>query len=198
MQPVKRPRRFNLTDAAVLVLATGVGLAAIRDSLGNLLKAPMVLENGRWVARWWDPVVLLNRAVTLEVVLMAWSVGWLVLQLRQPRPRMRRLARRPGFVASFFSTFVILVCGPITAAVLVGAGGGVSGSLGEYWIRFETCSALVSLQIGAAVAAGWALLAVSRECRMRSGWLDRVGQVFGAVWVLMIPANLILPFWELL
>ncbi len=197
MQSAKRPRRFNLVDVAILVMATAVGLCAIRDFLGNLLKTPMELENGVWVARWWAPVIYLNRAVALEVILMAWSVAWLAIQLRQPRARLRRLSRQPGFVASFFATVVLAVSGPITAAVLSHSTLAVNTG-GEYWILFELWSALVSVQIGAAIVAGWTLLAFGRSCRTRSGSLDRVGQGFGIVWVVMIPANLILPFWELL
>jgi hypothetical protein len=197
MRSARSPRRFNRTDAAVLVLATAVGLSAIRSQLGSMLKAPMVEENGRLVASWWAPVVILGRGVILEVVLMAWSVSWLVLQVRPPRQRMRRLVRQPGFAACFSSALVLLVSGPITAATLtsISRSGTISG---DYWILFELWSAVVSCQIGAAVAAGWALLALGRQCHAKSGWLDRVGQVFGLAWVLMIPANLSLPFWLLL
>jgi hypothetical protein len=186
----QRPRRFHLIDAIVLVLATAVGLWAIRPFLPNLLEAPRVLENGRWVSRWWEPVVLLNRAVILEVMLMAWSAAWLVLQLRQPRPRLRRLTRQPGFVATFSSVAVLVVPGPITAAVFATN----SSTLGtaEYWILFELWSAIVSSQIGAAVVAGWSLLAVGRRCRPGPGWLEWIGQAIGIVWVAMIPGNLIL------
>jgi hypothetical protein len=191
------PRRFHLIDAVVLVLATAVGLWAIRPFLPDLFESPKVLVNGRWVSRWWDPVDLLNKAVILEVMLMAWSAAWLVLQLRQPRPRLHRLTRQPGFLATFSSTAVLVVSGPITAAVLASS----SMSLGiprDDWLLFGMWSALISSQIGVAVAAGWALLAVGRRCRLSTGWLERVGQATGIVWVAMIPSNLILPFWELL
>jgi hypothetical protein len=196
VQPPGRPRRFNLVDAAILVMATALGFWVIRDSLAGLLTPPMVMEGGRWVKRWWDPVVQLNRAVTVEVVLLSWSVAWTLLQLRHPRPRLRRLTRQPGFVACASSVFVALVCGPMMAAIL--ASSHRSANIpGEDWLLFETWSALVSAQVGVAVAAGWALLALGRQCRPRSGWLDRVGQVFGAIWVVMVPLNLILPLWFL-
>jgi hypothetical protein len=40
------------------------------------------------------------------------------------------------------------------------------------------------------VLAGWTLLAISGRCRIRAGWLDRVGQVSGVTWVDMTPAQL--------
>ena len=156
----------------------------------------MEMVGGRWVASWWNSVVLLNRAVTLEILLMGWSVAWLVLVLRQPRPRLRRLARQPGFVAVFASAFVVLLSGPLTAYV-VAYWRGAAMTQG-YWIQIESWIAVVSSQIGVAIGTGWALLVLGRACRVRSGWMDGVGQVFGIVWIVMIPGNLILLFWELL
>jgi hypothetical protein len=202
MRPARSPRRFNLTDVAILVLATAVGLSGIRSHFGLLLDVEMEQENGQWVAWWRSPIALLYKVIVLEPVLMAWSVGWLVLQLRRPRPRMRRLTRQPGFAACFASAFVLFVTGPITAAVITHAVIASCARTGEsfsdqYWLVFETWSALVSCQIGAAVAAGWALLALGRQCHIKSGWLDRVGQAIGLIWVVTIPANLYLMFWVL-
>jgi hypothetical protein len=199
-----RPRRLNLVDVIVLVLATAVGLWAIRPYLPGLLAMPEVFENGKSVPGLWEPVVWLNSAVVVEPVLMAWSVAWLVLQLRQPRPRLRRLIRQPGFVATFASAVVLLVSGPIAGVVLTSEWRSANistqpiiGPPRPDWIAYELWSAMVSLQIGASVLAVWGLLAVGRQCRMKSGWLDRVGQGFGIVWAAMIPGNLILPFWQL-
>jgi hypothetical protein len=57
---------------------------------------------------------------------------------------------------------------------------------------------MVALQIGAAVLAAWALLAFGRAWRHHLGWVDWVGQGLGIVWVVLIPVNLIVPFWFLL
>lgn len=196
MVEARRSRHFNLLDIAALIGATAVGLCAIRPFLADFVTAPKVLENGRWVSRWWDPIVLLNRAVILEVMLMAWSLAWVVLQLRQPRPTLRRLIRQPSFVATCSAAVVIVVCGPITAAVLA-LRPTPPGSAVEYWMQFETWSSLVSLQSGAAVAAGWTLLALGRHFRRDAGWLEWIGRALGFIWVAMIAANLILPLWYL-
>src|SRR4051794_16318288 len=99
-QPLQRP--LHLADMAILVLATAIGLVATRHDLPGLFARPLSLEDGHWVDRWSLPVAL-SKAVTVEVWLMAWAAGWLVLQLRRPRPRLRQLSRQPGFLGCFSS-----------------------------------------------------------------------------------------------
>ncbi len=183
-------RRLNLADMAILVLATAVGMMAIRHDLPGLFARPQSLENGRWVYRWSLPVAL-SKAVIGEIWLMAWTAGWLVLQLRRPRPRLRQLSRQPGFLACFSTAVVTLVSGPLTLAVVASS---TSGS--NDWLDRMVWGEWVSAQIGAAVLAGWAVLAFSGLCRVRSGWLDRVGQIMGLIWVAMLPANLVHFFWN--
>lgn len=182
-------RRLNLADMAILVMATALGLVATREDLAGLFTRPQDLENGQWVYRWTLPVAL-SKAVTVERWLTAWTAGWLVIQLRRPRPRLRHLTRQPGFVACLSSTVVTLVSGPLTLAAISSASSGANG-----WLDRMVWGTMNSSQIGAAVLAGWALLGVSGRCRLRAGWLDRVGQVIGLVWVAMIPANVFHFFW---
>jgi hypothetical protein len=182
-------RRLNLADMAILVMATALGLVAIREDLAGLFTRPQSLENGQWVYRWTLPVAL-SKAITVEMWLTAWSAGWLVIQLRRPRPRLRQLARQPGFVACLSSSIVTLVSGPLTLAAISSISTGANG-----WLDRIVWGTTISSQIGAAVLAGWALLGVSGRCRLRAGWLDRVGQLVGLFWVAMIPANVFHFFW---
>ena len=186
-QPLQR--RLNLVDLAILVLATAVGLVAVRQDLEGLFSRPQDLENGQAVYRWTLPFAL-SKAVTVEVWLMAWTAGWLILQLRRPRLRLRQLSRQPGFLACFSSVVIMLASGPLTWAIISSVASGMNG-----WLDRMVWGEMVSSQIGAAVLAGWAILAASGRCRIRAGWLDRVGQVMGLIWVAMIPANLVHFFW---
>jgi hypothetical protein len=95
-QPLQR--RLNLVDLCVLVVATAVGLVAIRQDLVGLLSWPQDWKTGRAVQLWTDPIAL-SKAV--EIWLMAWMAGWFILQLRRPRLHVRQLSRQPGFVACF-------------------------------------------------------------------------------------------------
>jgi hypothetical protein len=185
-------RRLNLVDLVILVLAAAVGLVAVRRDLAALAAWPIDHQGWREHYLWTNPLVL-GKAVIVEVWLMAWTAGWLALQLRRPRPRLRQLSSQPGFVACFSASAVLLVSGPLTWAFILPNTGFTAG-----WIERMVWGSSVSSQIGAAVLAGWALLLVSGRCRLRAGWLDRIGQVLGVIWVAMVPANLFHLFRHLL
>lgn len=178
-------RRLHLVDLVILVLATAIGLVAIRQDLEALFTRP---EEGLLhpdFYPWTNPLIL-SKAVTVEIWLMAWTTGWLIVQLRQPRLRLRQLSRQPGFVARFSAVVITLVFGPLTWTLIRSITRGTNS-----WLNRLAFGDLVSSQIGAAVLAGWALLVASGRCRIRAGWLDRVGQVIGLIRVAMIPANLL-------
>jgi hypothetical protein len=183
-------RRLNLADLTVLVLATAVGLLVIRRDLAGLFSRPQDLQGGQVVYRWTLPVVM-SKAVTIEGWLIAWTAGWLILQLRPPRLGLRHLSRQPGFVACFSTMVITLVSGPLTWAIISWNTSGTND-----WLDRMVWGEMLSSQIGASVLAGWALLLASGRCRLRAGWLDRVGQVLGLIWVAMIPANLAHFFWH--
>jgi hypothetical protein len=190
MQPTTVARRLTLADLAILIVATAFALMATRSDLAGLVAVPKSLENGRLVQRWSYPVAL-GKAITLEVWLMSFSAGWLIVQLRAPRPGLRQLVRQPGFVACFTSTVVTIVAGGVTWPIIASAASGANA-----WLDRAVWSEVVSAQIGSAVLADWTMLAISRRCRVRAGWLDRVGQLIGLVWIAMIPANVAHFFWN--
>jgi hypothetical protein len=168
-----------------------VGLLATRQDLDALFSLPKDFRIfSREFYAWTNPLLLI-KAVTIEVWLMAWTAGWLALQLRQPRPRLRQLSRQPGFLACFSAVVITLVSGPLTWALIRSVSSGTNG-----WLDRVVWGEMVSSQIGAAVLAGWSLLAAGGRCRVRTRWLDRVGQILGLIWVAMIPANLIHFFWH--
>jgi len=183
-------RRLNVADLVVLVLAAAVGLVLVRHDLSALFTQPLDLVNGQWVERWSLPVAL-SKAVTVEVWLMAWATGWLVLQLRQPRAPLRRLSRRPGFFACASTALIVCVSGPLTWLIVTSR----TSHMSE-WLDRMVWAELVASQIGAAVFAGWAVLAAGGRCRLRAGWLEQVGRGIGLVWVAMLPLNLLHFFWH--
>jgi hypothetical protein len=188
-RPLQRP--LNLGDLAILVLATATGLMAIRQDLEALFtRPPGLLVSRKEFYVWINPIVLI-KAITVEVWLRAWTAGWLILQLRQPRLRLRRLSRHPGFLACFSSVVVTLVSGSLIWAISCSTTSGTNG-----WLDRVVWAEMVSCQIGLAVLAGWACLAASGRCCLDAGWLDRVGQFMGLIWVAMIPVNLLHFFWH--
>ncbi len=83
-------RRFTLSDTAVLVAAAGVGFWLGRTYLFN---EHTVFSTIGAVRSWW------SWAQAAWMVLMPVQLGLLALSVVPPRPRLRRLARQPGFLA---------------------------------------------------------------------------------------------------
>jgi hypothetical protein len=50
---------------------------------------------GQAVQLWTDPIAL-SKAVAVEIWLMAWMAGWLILQLRRPRLWLDRVGQVMG------------------------------------------------------------------------------------------------------
>jgi hypothetical protein len=152
----------------ILVAATAIGLAVSRIWFQEYLLARPNNED-RWLR--WLLVAVSLRLLNYVPVLAACTVALFVLQLRQPRPRLRSLARRPGWVA---------VCAAVTglaiAYVLVALkhAKGLGG-----WLLVEVSI----LPVGVAVAAAWVNLAVSGLWRPENQWIDRLGRVAGVCWI---------------
>lgn len=101
-------RRFQLSDAIVLVAATAVGFAVVRPYYAtmNLLDgSPPFPSAGRfsgWMKGAWDCLVL------VAPIVMAWTLAIVVLRLRAPRDRWRRFVRQPGLVAGLMAAVVLV------------------------------------------------------------------------------------------
>src|SRR4051812_8974523 len=95
-------RSFRISDALVLVAATGLGLAGCRSWIsasdnpwGELWPTraePEPVLKGVWVAA-------LGAIPVSSILLLSWTVAVFLLRLRVPRPRRRLLWCQPGFLA---------------------------------------------------------------------------------------------------
>jgi hypothetical protein len=120
----------------------------------------------------------------------AWSLAWLLLRLRRPRPRLRRLMRQPGMVACTASAVVlgIRLINHLSIAGLIAChygGADAWGYLDDITTQDEM--PFVPSQIGCAVAAAWAVQALGGCWRPERSWIDRMGRVLGWYWLAMIP-----------
>lgn len=174
-------RRFVLLDAMILIAATAFGLSIVRSQPVVFLNRPEILGGSRVLEG------LLNRTVTIEPLLMMCTLAWLILALRTPRPRLRRLARRPGFVACCAATVAFALGAPLCGVPI--------WTEAEYAVTFSYWVEMLSSMIGAGVAASWALLALGRRWRTEPSWIDRGGRFLGALWIAFVPANLLVMFW---
>ena len=110
MEPYKpADRKFTLLDAVILLAATAIGLAGVREYFDMLFTQSFRLPSGGWT----PGAILGHIPRVLEILfplLVAWTPAVLVLRLRRPRPVLRRLFLQPGASA----------CGAITLALVLG------------------------------------------------------------------------------
>jgi hypothetical protein len=176
-------RRFMLLDGMVLVAATAVGYAVVhafatqvlQEDLLSLLRG--VVEDGR-------PGSLAAILMVCTVpVLAAWTLALIPLRLLKPRPRFRRLARQPGLVAaiSFATAIAFLATLLLTIRILLGEG--------EWWNSLGMIFMILPTAPGVAVLVSWATLIVSGRWQAEPSWIDRLGRVFGVLWIVQALAS---------
>jgi hypothetical protein len=161
-----------LVDAVMLVAATAVGLTLLRPALGS---AAMVIPSfrGRWLA---VESSIFHGLLYGTPILLTWSVTTLALSFRHPRPPIRRLVRRPGFVAN---------ASAIAGAALVSMHYMVQtaidpGRTGRY---MHVMSTGLPAEIGYFVIGSWVALALYRRCRPYPVWTDQLSWALSALWV---------------
>jgi hypothetical protein len=177
---MRRPgRAFHLSDALVLLAATGAGLAWVR--------AVGYLSDFEGVAGWLE--VAPDMAA---LFLLTWTLAVGGLRLLPPRPPLPRLALQPGAAAC---GAVALVFSFESFSYLVHI---IAGNRGLPWALLRDGGMAAELYLYAVsggpyhypVAAVWGLLILSRRCRPEPSWVDRAGRALGLCWLL-------LPLWWL-
>lgn len=170
-------RRFTLLDAMVLVAASAVAFVIVR---------PVVAPSPLGVPAW--GIVL----AFFIAGLVAWTPAALALRLRSPRPSIRKLCRQPGFAASLAAS-AILSLGVLATALLALIRAVRRYPPGSPPLPDPTWWVGVVLQIGPfvgpAVIAAWIVLAVTGRRRPSRNWLDVLGRVLGAGWVVLFLIN---------
>jgi hypothetical protein len=179
-------RRFTIADGAILVVATAAGFALIHvavpevtprvilDACGQLLSGAMP---GTEVAG----SIMEISAILVVPCLSAWTLAVAVLGLRRPRPRLRRLSRRPGVMAC-------LAAVPALGLAALTLGPSCSGLFGrqDRGTALEISAGLGTLLAGSAVLSCWLTMALAGRWRPERSWIDRAGRLLGVVWVGML------------
>jgi hypothetical protein len=200
-------RGFRLLDAMILMAAIAVGFALARMGAARVLgyETGPFSPAARWPLRAWLVVL----AAVPHVAPIAPAL--LCIGLLPPRPDLRRLASRPGFVACLALTIVLVVRAagflalwartlgspfarvrrevtllPDPFRILDGAPG-----LGSA-IEIPTFRALIHLaplaaELGLSVAVAWSVLAIGRRWRPEPSWVDRSGRVVVGFWLTTLP-----------
>ena len=176
----KPGRKFGLLDAMILVGAAAAGAPSIRPFLLYGRGMPDFFREffpalGPFVyTAYSDEVVKF-----LEPWLASWTLAFLAIRLRKPRPRFRRLMRQPGMVACVAAT-VVMAVGAALATAVIGTVG--IPPLEDFYLKI-----LPPLFDSAAIAvvAVWSAMALARRWKPEPGWIDRMGRVIGALWIIV-------------
>ncbi len=165
-------RRFTITDAMILVAGAAVGLSGMRALYAGWLWPPPAYPGhfGDWALVGPPTCVVAALAVTI-----------LLLNVRRPRPRWRRLVIRPGVIA----------CAATVAGILLGWGhsllfktlvaGGRSQSFTWVGGGFEWSAA--ARDVPEFVMGAWLALWLSGRWSPDPTWIDRTGRVVGVFWI---------------
>jgi len=176
-------RRFKLLDGMILVAATAAGLAALRTYSPYLLSG----SRSRFVPPPWalPALVVARGAVWCAPMAAMWSLFATAISLRPPRPRLRRLAARPGLLACWAASLGLVLGLGMTFnfAVSLGVAGGPE--------RFLVFCLMIAYPVGFIVAGAWAAAAWGGRWRPESRWLDRLGRALGLYWIALIPLSTI-------
>ncbi len=172
--PRRRPRRPpTVVDAMILVAGVAVGLALNRDDPKLWDRLSSLPET--WAYSWlW---FLLAKSFALGLVPI--SLAYLVIRLRRPRPPLRRLILQPGTAAC--AAVVIVTALDVVAWSIYWRGdpARLTRIIHRYWNLYGDRPAL-------AVAVTWLGLWLSRRWRPEPGWIDRLGQAIGMMWIVLL------------
>lgn len=165
-QHVRSHRRFTLRDILILILAIALGLWLLR---AVVLNGPLVF--GPDYALTW-----FGRVNVSLLVLMTTQLGVLVLSLMPPRPRLRRLARRPGFLAGIAVASVV-ACQTVQDLPSFRPGNAVW--LNNYLLSIGGAGPMASV-----ILLLWLVGSLRGLDWRRPEWVELLGRTLGVTWIL--------------
>jgi hypothetical protein len=182
-------RRFNLGDMMILIAALAPGLARVPSEFMLIgFAVSKLLPPDQWSREWlreavtgrsWAATTLAGEALNLLVpFLLILPLAQLLFRLRHPRPPINRALLQPGTAASGALVLTFLVLFELSAL----------GFLPPWPLVRQVVG-------GGSVALAWVVLAISGRWRREPGWIDRMGQIVGAAWVMT--AALIVAAWTM-
>jgi hypothetical protein len=175
-------RKFTLIDAMVLIAATAVALLSVRHHLrSDDLRLPMP---GAWSTHPLAFILYCETVITISTpFVIAFAVALVVLSLRNPRPRIRRVFRHPGVTACIaiccVSIFTLLSCWVLPICCVYPVSGQRFSIASFSSALIDVCSVQLPMMIGGAVGSVWIILWLGRAWRTEPSWMDRTGKAVG-------------------
>jgi hypothetical protein len=164
----------------ILVATTAPALAAMR------FLRPLGLDRSGT----WNGVVSTKGLVfDASPPIAMWTLAALVVRLRRPRPRLRRLLRTPGTSASFAALFVLVIDLFRHAFAFGVLCLDVGWAYAPMYFGAYTALEGTPADAGLAVATVWCYQAVAGCWRSEPTWIDRAGRVLGVCWLATVPLD---------
>jgi hypothetical protein len=197
-------RRLTLLDLVILITATAIGLSLVQFGWPRKFGGawifiwPVSSSGGGYPSKTWVLPVA-KRAAPFLPCLAAWTGGFLVMRLRSPCPRGRRLLRQPGLVAAVAALSTLTI-----EWILLTSSAWYDGRfrfMSPLRINDFVANGVVLLahHAGWAVIVAWLTLALAGRWRPEPSWIDRFGRVLGCMWIAIGPvASLLIdhtPWW---
>jgi hypothetical protein len=189
-KPAVIRRRFRLSDAMILIAATGMGFGVLawlsRSTDGELSwwnlwsEVSIVFQNSGRGSLAEGILYLCAEVASLMSPLVAmWTLALLPIRLIAPRPRLRRIACQPGWIAVCAACSALAAIGLQMIGVVLVGGTDIASA--------PTIVADIFMYspmfLGMAVAASWMTLCVGRRWRADRSWVDRSGRAVGCFWI---------------
>ena len=178
---IRRPRSrpFGLGDAMIFVIAVGLGLTLARPAIALIFDA--VRSDPRWRFQTLAGAVSLGRMLNIVLLnfLLFLLPACMIVRLRHPRLSFRSVICQPGFAACAAPISVVVATLPL---VFLHASG----------LARPVIEIAAQILIVIAVPMTWVVLIATRRWNPEPGWIDRLGRILGILWMVCIPAHLVL------
>jgi hypothetical protein len=169
--PRQPHRRFLISDGMILIAATAIGIALTRAILPELDKLRTGSPPGL------RSYFLVQYALTVVIpTLSALTLALLLLRLKKPRPRLRRVFLQPGAAACAVATCVMTLETILQLALR---------AVGSRAMPFQFTFMGYAGPASFAILGGWLSLALTVRWRPEPSWLDRAGRAAGATWLVI-------------
>lgn len=180
-------RHLTTRDALVLIAATALGLlGSVSIYNGPFYSGNSYLAFDIRYLRRWDSILsyLDHYSFVASPCLMAWTFALSVLALDQRRSPLKRIARQPGVVACWAVSLSLSIAVLLEAMSWLHRGA-------EFADFMDWGLPSAFRPAGCSVVSAWVIGAASRTLRLEPNWLDRLGRLFGVLWIIAMP----LPAW---
>jgi hypothetical protein len=182
---------MTMLDAILLVAAAAIGMGVFQLSRRGWFKGHVwIVNHGIPDVHSWSTTQALVTCAYLTVhltpLVAPWTILLLVLRMRPPRPRCRQIWRQPGMAAClavlvgwFWTVFPLLLA--LNVAYVARSRRSITP---DDWAQKYLADELF-IYVGLAVGATWLVQYASGRWRKPADWIDRMGVVVGALWIVI-------------